>query len=125
MNNMLIVIILMAVPLISIILALLQAAARDHLNKIVENSTDSILSAKDARDLTDECNRKIIEAQFNDIMICIKEECNSGKNRFIRFTMLPEVKEKLEHLGYEVETVYDNSDDIVTDPSAANYIIKW
>lgn len=120
-----IMLLIVSVTLIAISLRDIHWASKQHLQNKIDTSCDTILSAKDAKELTDECNRKIIEAQFNDIMICIKEQCNDGKNRLVRFTMLPEVKEKLEHLEYEVETVYDNSDDIVTDPSTANYIIKW
>ena len=102
--------------------------SKNHIKKLLEENTDptnSVLSAKDAKELTDESNRKTIEAQFNDIMGYIKEECRDGNNRFTRFSLLPEVKEKLEELGYEVETIYDNPDDIVTDSSKAHYIIKW
>ena len=103
-------------------------ASKHHLKNLLKDSTDStnsILTAKDAKELTDESNRKTIEAQFNDIMGYIKEECRNGNNRFTRFSLLPEVKEKLEKLGYEVETIYDNPDDIITDSSKAHYIIKW
>ena len=102
--------------------------SKNHIKKLLEENTDttnSVLTAKDAKELTDESNRKTIEAQFNDIMGYIKEECRDGNNRFTRFSLLPEVKEKLEELGYEVETIYDNPDDIVTDSSKAHYIIKW
>lgn len=103
-------------------------ASKYRLKILLEESTDttdSVLTAKDAKELTDESNRKTIEAQFNDIMGYIKEECRNGNNRFTRFSLLPEVKEKLEELGYEVETIYDDPDDIITDSSKAHYIIKW
>lgn len=103
-------------------------ASKYHLKILLEESTnitDSVLTAKDAKELTDESNRKTIEAQFNDIMGYIKEECRNGNNRFTRFSLLPEVKEKLEELGYEVETIYDDPDDIITDSSKTHYIIKW
>lgn len=103
-------------------------ASKYHLKNLLEDSTDptnSVITAKDAKELTDESNRKTIEAQFNDIMGYIKEECRNGNNRFTRFSLLPEVKEKLEELGYEVETIYDDPDEIITDSSKAHYIIKW
>ena len=116
-----------AVMLIIAGFALFQAS-KDRLKKILEESTDttnSVLTAKEAEELTDESNRKTIEAQFNDIMGYIKEECRNGNNRFTRFSLFPEVKEKLEELGYEVETIYDDPDEIITDSSKAHYIIKW
>lgn len=119
--------IFIAIALIIAGYALFQAS-KNHLKNLLEDSTDpknSVLTAKDAKELTDDSNRKTIEAQFNDIMGYIKEECRNGSNRFTRFSLLPEVKEKLEELGYEVETIYDDPDEIITDSSKAHYIIKW
>ena len=120
-----IMLLIVSVTLIAISLRDIHWASKQHLQNKIDASCDTILSAKDAKELTDESNRKTIEAQFNDIMGYIKEECRNGNNRFTRFSLLPEVKEKLEELGYEVETIYDDPDDIITDSSKAHYIIKW
>ena len=100
--------------------------SKNHIKKLLEENTDptnSVLSANDARELADECNRKIIENQFNEIMGYIKEECVLGKSEFIRYKMLPEVQEKLEKLGYTVEVIYDDNDSIVN--SEYHFVIKW
>jgi hypothetical protein len=100
--------------------------SKNHIKKLLEENTDptnSVLTAKDAKELTDESNRKTIEAQFNEIMGYIKEECALGKSEFIRYKMLPEVQEKLEHLGYTIEVIYDDNDSIVD--NEYHFVIKW
>ena len=118
-----IMLIIVSVVLIIISLRDINWASKQHLRNKIETSCDPILSANDARELTDECNRKIIENQFNEIMGYIKEECVLGKSEFIRYKMLPEVQEKLEHLGYTIEVIYDDNDSIVD--NEYHFVIKW